>query len=169
MTCSSTGRTLALERATRRATTKGFPCGFPSPNADRAASKRCTSSVASAETLSGGRLADCRGGTSQADFCCRLVKPPNGWLTALGISWTLRLLANFGPLVRLGPRTSNDLHPTVQNWCSLPSSSGLVLTDNVPGDSPRNKIKTKPRLTDHAKAMAALNRNGLSQNGYGQA
>ena len=33
------------------------------------------------------------------------------------------MLANFGPLVRLGPRTSNDLHPTVQNWCRLPSAT----------------------------------------------
>ena len=44
-------------------------------------------------------------------------------MTALGVSWTNCLLANFGPLLRLGPRTSNDLHPTVQNWCRLPSAT----------------------------------------------
>ena len=159
MICSSTGRTLALERAIRRASTKSFACGFPSPNAERAASKRCTSSVASAETLSGGRLGACRSGTSQADFCL-VESPAADWLRlefpGRTACWpTLGHLSDLG----LGPRTI----------CTQPSKTGADF--HPPRGMTLRGLTTAKETTLHnlphcARATGGPRRNDLSQNGY---
>ena len=149
MICSSKGRTLALERAIRRASTKGFPSGFPSPNAERGL-------LANDAPLRWPLRKLCREGdwglaeVGRPKLISAVVWRNLQRLTDCAWNFLDALLAGqlWGPLVRLGPRTSNDLHPTVQNWCSLSSSRDCVDTysQKVPwGHNTKQKSNTKTR------------------------